>query len=98
MKLYAVKSNTIPKHVDALYMVLEDDADLPEGDKDIEVDAVDLLPNNYKDCTEVLFVKTNAIKTRGSKEANMEIYHVNSFDDIVHGSHGLYIVDDIKDK
>lgn len=94
MKLYAVKSNTIPKYVDALYMVLEDDADLPQEGDDVEVDAVDLLPKNYQECTEVLFIKTNAIKTKGQKEANIEIHHVNSYDDIVHGPHGLYIVDD----
>lgn len=97
VKVYAVHKDSIPKVPNALYVILDDDSDIPT--EEIQIDAVDLLPKNYKDVTEVLFLKTGERKfnSQGEKCANAKVFHVNSIDDIEKGGQGIYILDDIRD-
>lgn len=97
IKVYAVHKNDIPTKSDALYVILDDESDLPQDA--IQVDAVDLLPKNYKNVDEVLFLKTGErnFSSNGEKVADVNVYHVNSIDDIEKGGNGVYILDDIKE-
>ena len=92
--LMTIESGKVPKR-EGFYVVIDKEEEHP-----LEIDAVDLLPKNIDEITEVLFVRTGELQknSQGHKEGKVKVFHINTLEELQEAQEsGIYILDDIKE-